>query len=490
MNTFNAPAPRCRHGAAIVIVALVVRAGAALADPSVPLSNPAEIASENGVLAASLTVAPGEVTVGRRHVRTVLYDGQYMPPLLRVQPGDRIRLHLVNQSTWPTNLHYHGFNVTPLGAGDNVFLTVRPNTAFDYDFRIRGDHSQGLYWYHPHLHPMVNPEIADGLSGGIIVGDPLAPFPALEGITERVMLLKDLKVRHGFVVQDPDPSGRTLRTVNGLLRPRVDIRPGELQFWRIGNIGANIFYRLKLPRHVFYVIGQDGRPKNQIVETKELLIPPAARYEVLVRGAKPGRYPLRALPFDTGRGGDRYPGQLLATVVSAGPRVPDPVPLPTTLPAVPDLRTLPVTGRRVVKFGDGTGPLAFHFTIDDKIYDHNRIDTTVRLGDVEEWTVQNTSTELHVFHIHQTHFQVTEVNGVAQAFTGYQDTVTLPVATRHGGQRVPGEVKMIIPFTDPEIVGTFVYHCHIAQHADQGMMANIEVVMPGAGAPGVSAAAN
>jgi FtsP/CotA-like multicopper oxidase with cupredoxin domain len=80
-----------------------------------------------------------------------------------------------------------------------------------------------------------------------------------------------------------------------------------------------------------------------------------------------------------------------------------------------------------------------------------------------------------VFHIHQTYFQVTEVNGVPSPFTGYADTVTLPAAT---SATAPGEVKMIIPFTDPVIVGRFVYHCHIAQHADQGMMANIEVVPP------------
>ncbi|HEX2491902.1 MAG TPA: multicopper oxidase domain-containing protein, partial [Blastocatellia bacterium] len=103
-----------------------------------------------------------------------------------------------------------------------------------------------------------------------------------------------------------------------------------------------------------------------------------------------------------------------------------------------------------------------------------RIDQMVRLGDLEEWTVRNASQELHVFHIHQTDFQVTEINGVRQPFTGYQDTVTLPIATKKG----PGEIKIRIPFTNPLIVGKFVYHCHIVQHADKGMMANIEVVNP------------
>jgi FtsP/CotA-like multicopper oxidase with cupredoxin domain len=170
----------------------------------------------------------------------------------------------------------------------------------------------------------------------------------------------------------------------------------------------------------------------------------------------------------------------LASVVSSGAPVAGPIPLPTSFPVLTDLQTLPIARQRVVTFADGSENLPFHFTIDDKLYDHNRIDTTVTLGDVEEWTVRNTSFELHAFHIHQTYFQVVEVDGVPQPFTGYQDTVTLPIATRRNGQVVPGEVKVIIPFTDPEILGTFVYHCHIAQHSDQGMMANIQVVAPAA----------
>jgi len=464
--------------ACIALAVVVLRAIAATAGP--PLANPPELASRDGVLSGTLTVAPGEVVLRGKHLETTLYNGQYMPPVLRVQPGDRVQLHLANASRESTNIHYHGFTVTPQEGGDDAFVDVRPGMAFDYDFPIPAHHMVGLYWYHPHLHPMVNREIAGGLSGGIVMGDILAPFPELRGIVERIMLLKDLKVRHGVVVLDPDPSGKTIRTINGILKPRIDIAPGELQFWRIGNIGANIFYRLKLPGHLFAVIGVDGRLQNQIVTTKELVIPPGGRYEVLVRGARPGKYALRALPFDTGRGGDRYPGQQLATVVSRGPQVAAPVGLPTALPPVPDLRALPLTRERTVVFANAGADLPFHFTIDDRIYDHNRIDTTVTIGDVEQWTVRNTSTELHVFHIHQTYFQVVAIDGMPQPFTGYQDTVTLPAATRRAGIVVPSEVKMIIPFTDPEIVGKFVYHCHIAQHADQGMMANIEVVAPAA----------
>src|SRR5439155_15787843 len=114
-------------------------------------------------------------------------------------------------------------------------------------------------------------------------------------------------------------SGPTIRTINGLFQPRIDIAPRELQFWRIGNIGANIYYKLRFEGRVpFYILAIDGNLQNQLIETRELLIPPGARYEVLVRGPRPGRYKLHAEPFNTGPTADEYPGQLLATLESRG----------------------------------------------------------------------------------------------------------------------------------------------------------------------------
>jgi FtsP/CotA-like multicopper oxidase with cupredoxin domain len=137
--------------------------------------------------------------------------------------------------------------------------------------------------------------------------------------------------------------------------------------------------------------------------------------------------------------------------------------LPKQLLPVADLRGA-VTGRRTVVFSEtADGDTLF---IDGRTFDPTRTDTRVKLGAVEEWTIRNESDELHDFHIHQTHFQVTEVDGVPQPFVGYQDIVNVPVR---------GAVKVIIPFTDPVIVGRFVYHCHLLAHEDKGMMATIEV---------------
>jgi FtsP/CotA-like multicopper oxidase with cupredoxin domain len=151
--------------------------------------------------------------------------------------------------------------------------------------------------------------------------------------------------------------------------------------------------------------------------------------------------------------------------------------LPSAFPIVPDLRDDAIDVRRTIVFADTDDPNVF--TINGKPYDHHCIDTVVELGNVEEWTIQNTATEAHVFHIHQVDFQVTEINGEPQPFTGYQDTLNLLPADDSG----PSVTKVIIPFDDPIILGEFVYHCHIVQHADQGMMANIAVIDPAAPPP-------
>jgi FtsP/CotA-like multicopper oxidase with cupredoxin domain len=107
-----------------------------------------------------------------------------------------------------------------------------------------------------------------------------------------------------------------------------------------------------------------------------------------------------------------------------------------------------------------------------RVMDDNRVDQTVRLGDTEEWTVVNTDQQYHSFHIHQTAFLVTEVNGVRRSEDGLRDTFSVPPATVEG----PGVLKVVIPFTDPVIVGRFVYHCHAVDHEDKGMMGVVEVV--------------
>src|SRR5262249_11164908 len=150
--------------------------------------------------------------------------------------------------------------------------------------------------------------------------------PELAAIPQRVMLLKDLKTDNGEPVLDPDPGGPTTRTINGLFQPRITMQPGQLEFWRIGNIGSNIFYQITLGQQPFHIIAQDGNLQNQVITTNTLLLPPGKRLELLIYGPSSGTYQLQAAAFSTGPAGDQYPGQLLGTVVSSGSPV-APIPL-------------------------------------------------------------------------------------------------------------------------------------------------------------------
>ena len=450
--------------AAVLLALPLAGDGVRAADSARPeaLRDPAVVASYDGALEVSVTAARGAAQVGGRQVIAQVYNGTYLPPTLRVQPGDVIRLRLVNALDETTNLHVHGLAVSPLGTSDNVFLHIAPGRAQDYEIRVPATQPPGLYWYHPHPHGRSDEQVRNGMSGALIVEGLLDPFSELRGLQEHVLLLKDVQIGDGKVVRR-EIGDDVVRTVNGMLNPVITFRPGETQLWRIGNVGADLYYLLTLDGHRFYEVARDGHRLARLVPKRQLLLEPGAREEVLVQAAGAGTYQLRAAGFDTGPQGNRYPGAVLATVRVEGTAVP-PLALPKRLLPVADLRRQ-ITHRRTIEFSESAdGDTMF---VDGRTFDPNRTDTRVKLGAIEEWTIRNASAELHDFHIHQTHFQVTEVNGVPQRFDGYQDIVNVPVH---------GEVKVIIPFTDPDIVGRFVYHCHLLSHEDKGMMATIEVM--------------
>ena len=446
--------------------------------------NPPEISSSDGELRVKLTVAESTVEVAGQWVTTTVYNRSYTPPLLRVRPGDTLHLELDNRSNAPTNEHYHGMNVSPRinadgTASDDIFVHAAPGTKINYKVAIPSTHNAGLYWYHSHQHGSAEQQVMGGLSGGLLVEGLTEPLQRLAGIPERVMLLKDIQITpDGRVPADIDSSAPTNRTVNGQTNPTLVIAPGETQLLRIGNLSANLYYRLQLGGHTLYELARDGNRHTQLVASDEILLAPGSRSEVLIQGAAPGIYALKTLDIDTGPQGDTATETILATVVSQG-EAREPLALSTVLlPPVEDFRTLPIARKRTITFsesadgntffidsGNGNGPVQF---------DHNRVDTTIVSGTVEEWTVLNPTGEWHVFHIHQTDFQVVEVDGVPQPFIGHQDNVN--VAFQTDGSSPPGQVKLLIDFRNPLMIGKFAYHCHILEHEDGGMMGVAQVV--------------
>jgi suppressor of ftsI len=433
-----------------------------------PLVQPPEIRSRDGVLDATLTAAPGTVQVGEFTFPGLLYNGAYLPPVLRVRTGDVMRVRLSNRlAADPTNLHFHGMGVSPKGNSDNVFIHVHPGQDFQYEVKIpaRDRQGRGLFWYHPHAHGFVEKQIVGGMSGGIVVEGVERYFPILKDLPEKFLFIK----HHEHLEKE-------IFSINGQINPEVAIRPGELQFWRIAHIGATEFVKVAIGMPL-YVIATDGHPLSHPQRLIEFFIGPGQRIDAIAIGPTAGDYAMRTIPFQNQAWNPLTPAEQIATIVASGSQASAEASETKVLGQqvqearwIDEVRKTPIARRRTLTYSRTADRKIF--MINGEVMDPNRIDQTVKLGDTEEWTVVNTDRQYHSFHIHQTPFLVTEINGVPQNEDSLRDTFSTPPASQIGAS----SLKVVIPFTDPVTVGKFVYHCHSVDHEDKGMMGVIELV--------------
>ncbi len=451
------------------LLGLKVRARAAAQVPE-PLIQPSEIRSVGGVLETAITAAAGPVQIGEYRFPGLLYDGSYVPPLLRARLGDSMRITFRNDlPDRPSNLHYHGMSVSPGGNSDNVFVHVHPGETFRYqvDIPARGRQGPGMFWYHPHAHGAVNDQILGGMSGGLVVDGSEQLFPFLQGLPERFLLIKHVEIGEG----------NRVISINGQLSPGVQIGAGELQFWRIAHIGASLFIRFQIEGMPLYILATDGHPLSQPRKVSEFFIGPGERIDAIAIGPQSGEYAMRTISFQNEAWRPPEPVQQLAVIVSSGSRTPGPELENEVLRQqlrgdqwLDGVRAAPIARRRTLVYSRTADRKVF--MIDGRVVDEDRIDQIVKLGDTEEWTIINNDQQYHSFHIHQTPFLVTVVGDDRVDDHSLRDTASVPPATDQG----PGLMKVVIPFTDPVIVGRFVYHCHAVDHEDKGMMGVIEVV--------------
>ena len=458
------------------------------------LVEPPALASTDGQLQVHLEAAQGPVRVAGRQATVLGYNGGLPGPTLHVQPGDRLQVRLVNRLSAPTNLHVHGLHVSPEDHGDNMFVTVEPGESFDYDYQLPADHPPGVYWYHPHHHGMVADQVFGGLYGAIIVGDPQNDpdtDPSSVPVTrERVLVISDISLDGSGRIRPTSAMARVmgregdLVLVNGQARPVLAARPGERERWRIVNACAARYLRLRLDGQQLQLLGIDSGRFASPRDVVEVVLAPGNRADLLVTAGQ-GTSQLRALPYDrggmmgmmggggSGDGGGmsgmgspgrdspatgNADGTVLATLGIAGSAVPA-LPPVSTLPEPRDLRGVAVAGRRELTFAMGMGGGGMRFTIDGKEFDPDRVDQAVQVGTVEEWTLTNTSPMDHPVHLHVWPMQLIEQQGQQVESPTWQDVVNVPTRS---------DVKVRVAFDT--FAGRTVYHCHILDHEDNGMM--------------------
>jgi FtsP/CotA-like multicopper oxidase with cupredoxin domain len=452
-----------------------------------------------------------------------------------------------------TNLHYHGTHVTPDGKGDNVMVDVPPfdpkdpkSGRYQNDFTIpvppppsnATDPSQpfqmgqapGTHWYHAHKHGSVALQLLNGMAGAMIIegefDDQLESLlPGLRK-TEKVLVIQQIG---DMITVMPGPpiftcaGGDPLPLVNGQLQPTIEMRPGEIQRWRLVNATmqqvAHLTYRFlgeveyanskggPFPANPGYApsirqIAYDGiqlAPERYTDPafggSQEFTIAAGNRIDLLVQApAAPGRSVLAFRMLHKPPAGcptNPLPELILVRLNVTGTPVSPAMNFPTAqnYPAMPgwlkwnesDPRNK-IVKQRILKFSnDDTGRPA----IDGRAYD-GKPDTTqfLTLNTAEEWTLENYwDSSIHPFHIHVNPFQVLEIfdpNESTQvqltAPYNWRDTIAIPPSKTVGTTITPGRVRIRSRYVD--FPGTFVLHCHILDHEDRGMMQEVQIEDP------------
>jgi FtsP/CotA-like multicopper oxidase with cupredoxin domain len=437
-----------------------------------------------------------------------------------------------SMTAFSTNLHFHGMFIPPTCHQDETLHTlVQPGAApFEYKIHIPSDAPPGLYWYHPHVHGFSKGQVLGGASGAIIIEGLERATKKVAGLHERVFVVRDQDLLNpnaaptdaGAVVPKPriDKDGDAVNLGTGTGTPAKDLtinfvpvpfpdyptavirmKPNERQLWRVLNACAITYLNFQVlfggKAQMLEIVALDGVPVNTSgkssypVLRNHLGLPPGGRVEFLVDAPPQGTPALFvSRTVNTGPGGENDPNRPLATIVtstdapepaSALPASPDPLPARTLpwLGDVPAVRTRKLYfSEKLENPNDPNSPTTFYMTVDGETpapFDPNSDvpNIVVKQGDVEDWIIENRSNELHAFHIHQIHFLMLQWNGITVNEPFLRDTVDVPFYD--GKKPIYPNVTLRMDFRDPKIVGTFVYHCHLLEHEDNGMMGLIRV---------------
>ena len=416
--------------------------------------------------ARRLARVPGKVT------EAYTFNGSVPGPTLELYEGDRVIVHFRNDLPEATTIHWHGLHIPAVMDGSPLH-PVAPGASYDYVFTIKPG-TAGTYWYHPHPDVRSGYQIAKGLFGAVIVrarDDPLRAIP------ERLLILSDNRFHADGSVDFAEPqsaqgqidevNGREgdVLFVNGQISPAVHLRSGEVQRWRVINVAAARVYRLALAGHTLLHVGSDGGLFERPVEVREIDVANSERVEVLVRGTgAPGeRVALQTLPYD------RYVPQtrprdwqlardLLTVSFSMEPPMVS-APVPSMLRHIVRLDSTAATARHVIVLSQGL--------INGKMMDMHRVDVRAPLGATEIWEIENVVGMDHPFHLHGFQFQVLERGGKPEPFPSWKDVVNV---RKHESARI------IVRYDD--FPGMWMFHCHILDHEDHGMMGILEVRSP------------
>lgn len=474
---------------ALSSAAVLTRSGSrAIATPfETPLHIPQLIDAAATGNAVSLTMARGMHAYRRGQPATSYgFSAPVLGPVIRIRTGQSTQFTIENKMNQVTTVHWHGL-VIPSDVDGGPHNTIAPGATWKPVLRV--DQPETTTWFHPHPHGDTARQVYSGLAGMLIVEDGSGArlgLPRSYGVDDLPLILQDRWFsRGGAPLYNPSPMdvmagvrGDTI-IVNGVVAPLARVPAGLVRLRLLNGANARIFDLRFSDGRTFHVIASDGGYLAAPVAMRSLPVAPGERYEVLVdfssgMDAVLATGPDNNLPMMGMMGGGMASagGNVMKFAVDRAKPVAVKS-LPQKLAQIPRHdRSLAVV-RRQFTLNDmmmsgmgGMGPgrgggMGSMMAINGRPFDMERIDLTAKLGTTELWEISSQSMA-HPFHVHGTQFRILSLDGRAPPphLQGWKDTVL-----------VAREAQILVPLMQPAGRShPFMYHCHILEHEDAGMM--------------------
>lgn len=473
--------------ALIVLLVCVVSGGCRGESPSTPSTvsdrQPAEwdtglaiqeaedISPDDGVVEIALVAREATLEL-RTGVQTKMwtYNGSVPGPIIRARKGQTLTVQFTNQLSEPTTVHWHGLRVpVSMDGSPAVQNPVQPGEHFVYSFPLL---DAGTYWYHPHINSSA--QIGYGLYGAIIVEDPNEPFLG----DPLVLVLSDASLDDAGQLQPGDSNGwfgdyfgreGNVLLVNGRIEPLLRARVGATQRWHVINASRSRFHQFSLQGHTLTHVGGDGGLAEHAQPMASVLLTPGERAELLFTPEASAISPMPVEWQDANRfhlptpPSDR--GTLFHIAIDSGSPWPHPIAVANPLRTIAPLDVTNARSREIVlgeDSEDGAGVLTINgapFGGDASLVAH--------VGTTELWTVRNTTYHDHPFHLHGFFFQPLSIGDNLKPVMQWKDTINVPAGS---------DVRFAVAYDNRP--GEWMFHCHIVDHADLGMMGMLHVLDP------------
>ncbi len=447
--------------------------------PGQPFKDPAVLTDINPdpyIFEANLEAKAATVNINGVQANLLTYNGYYPGPTINIKKGDTLKFHFKNSLPQSgtnilgyergiTNIHTHGFHVSPEEPADAAHIHIMPGETYDYEYDTSKQPAGTMSFYHCHIHGLTAEQYWAGLAGCLITQDSNTLLSSYE---THNMVIKDITLSGS----EPEAYSSTMDymkgkegnivMVNGQVNPVLNIHPGQVQRWRILNACNARFLKLNLQQHGLQIIGTDGGLLDKPYAVSEVLVAPGERLDLLVKAVKmAGSYKLLSLPYDRGCGSPLQTVTLM-TITYKGNAMSGNIPSVINSEAKRlniDLSSLPKRQLTLsMKMGRGY--------INGQDFDVNPYTIMSKVGTFEVWEISVQGGMDHPFHFHVNHAQVLSISGGDSGYTSlctttpaWKDTIVVPKW---------GKITILVSIND--YTGMTMFHCHIVEHEDIGMM--------------------